>query len=358
MKRIFAPVLAFACLIHASEAGPKATQRRIPKQFFSENTVVVSHIDLEAVSSQRLMAAVRAIVPSESLEDSSKGLQQQTAFVDALTDQIKALGITRVSTVSILRDPATMTDMATYILFPVSISASAEQKQEVLAGLQQFAAGMKMKAEAIPGWVVAHREDALPVAPEAISVEDAAFNEALDVNPDHDIAVVFVPTPTMVATFKASLAQSTRKASDDQKAVSAELEVLAESEWYYVSLVLGDSPELLISTRGRSEAKAREFASAWQRALSAARDNIREQMAKELQEARKKFEEKKIPYDEQDYDPQPMVEMIDALRATAEGNRMVIYMDRAELAAFVNGVIKALERLADDIADAIVPFGQ
>jgi hypothetical protein len=354
MKRVIAMGLILGCLTNGSHAGPNAASHRLPAQFFSEKTVLVAHINLEAINSDGILAAMTAILPPDLVQAMPADVRQRMSVVDVFVGQITALGITRVSSVSISHDPGQMTSVATYFLFPVSVSAPPAQQQSVLSALQQLAAGVQMQAEAIPGWVVVHKEQALPQEPEDVTVEDAAFYDALRVNPDHDLALAFVPTPTMAGAIRAALTQPAGDADDEQQAAVARLAGLADAEWYYLSLVLGRSPELLLSTRVPSEAAAGQLASAWDNALRAAKDAIRRQAAENLQEARKKFEEQGLPFNESDYDPRPTLEAVDALRATSDGARIVIQMDRGELATLVNGVVAAIKSLAGDLAEGLV----
>ncbi len=338
------------CLSAAAWAGEKAVERPLPQVFFNENTVLVAHLNLEAITSQRIIDAIVAIVPAEHRQDLDiEEMRGQLGMLDAMFGQLKQLGVTRATSISISKSSEDMNEMANYLLVPVSASLNADQKAQLTQMLNGIGQMGGMRAEPYSNWIVLHAEPSLPQESMDMSMRDAPFNDALKINPDHDIALVFVPTTAMVKAMKQGMAEAAAEAEGEAQDEVADLGVLAESEWYYVSVVLGGNPELYMSTRAKSPAKATQFAGAWDRALRAMKDAARKELAEDLAEAKKDKHERDIDYDPANYDPAPIDAMIDSLDAESKDTRMVIHMTRGEMKTFVNGVIVSVERLMDDL---------
>ena len=346
--------LAVMCVVLAvaglASAGPKAVERALPELFFNEDTAVVVHLNLEQITSERIIAAITSIVPAEHQADMDLDeLRQNLAGVDQFVAPLKQLGVSRLTTVMIAKGGEDTSQMASYVLVPVSASLTDEQKQQLQGTLAGIGMMFQMQAQPYSNWIVLHAEGALPEEAMDLTMRDAPFNDALKSNPDHDACVVFVPTEAMVKQMKQGMAEATAEAEGDAQDEMANLEVLAESEWYYVSAVLGSNPELYFSSRASSPAKAAQFASAWDSAMSALKDAARKELAEDLAEAKKEYQEHGTEYDPENYDPQPIVAMIDSLNADSEETRMVIHLTRGEMKTFVNGVIVSVERLMDDL---------
>lgn len=360
MKHSFtwAAALLLACSA-ITYAGPKATQRPLPSQFFSEQTVVLTQVDVSSLSSAKIIAALRAIVPPD--KQAAMNLDQiagQMAMVDAVAGQLKAVGVDRLTMIGIsgAADQGGMMAGSMYVLAPLDFDATEERKQMVVNTLQGLGGGAGMKAETIPGWVVLHQSPALPEVDE-LAIEDASFGDALAVNPDHDIAFVIVPTQAMRQQMAGGMiAAASQNATPEEREVLQEMNALTESEWYYISLVLGDQPQLRVSTKGATAAKAATFARAWASAQAKAKQQIREEMEKQLAEAKRLKEEQGKDYDPEDFDPQPMLDVVDAFNGSTDGQMMVVDMNRAELTKVVKGFIMMIESLGEAIGEAIAPI--
>jgi hypothetical protein len=342
-----------AVLAGVAQAGPKAVERPLPQLFFSENTVLVVHLNLEQITSGRIVEAIDAIIPDKYRQDvDMEKLPEQLAAVDQFVAPLKQLGVARVSAVFDAIEEGEDKQISGYFLVPVSASLSSEQKEQLNVTLAGIGESFQMKAEPYSNWVVLHKEESLPEEGMDLSMRDASFSDALKINPDHDIAVVLVPTESMVTEIKQGLQEAREDADESAKDEVANLGVLVESEWYYLSLVLGKSPELYISTRAKSPAKATEFASAWDNALQAFKEVARKEFAKQLAEAKQKKAEHGIEYDPEDFNPRPIEAMIDALNAASQDTRLIIHLNRGKLETFVNGVIVTVERLINALFEA------
>jgi len=348
----FLVALLFVGVASVAHAGPRAVERPLPELFFSENTALVMHVSLEGITSARLLQAIEAITPPRFKEDvNAESMQGQVAAIDMFLEPLRQMGVTSMSVVGIARTPDSANDLATYTLIPVNAGAAADEQQQLTDTLNAMAAGFGMRAEPHSGWMVIHKEPALPEDAMDMSMRDASFNDALRSNPDHDFAVAFVPTAAMVESMKQGLAEQRAEAAAEAQDEVADLDVLLDSEWYYLSMVPGADPQLYMSTRAKSPARAAEFAGAWDRALVAFKEAADKELADDLEEAKRDFAESGDEYDPADYDPAPIHAMIDTLDAAPDETRMVIDLNRGEMQTFVAGVVISVQRLMDDLFD-------
>lgn len=341
-----------------AHAGKEAVANPLPTRFFSDKTIMVTHVNLEAVSADRLYQAAKALVPAKYQEDMNLSqMKTQLGMVDMVVAQLKTVGVTRLTAIGVTTDPKELTSTSTYVLAPVSLSASKAEKEKAMEVLTGLGAMMKMKAEAIPGWIVLHNSESLPETDE-LAIEDAAFNDALTVNPDHDLAFVIVPTKEMRKSMAEGMEKSLAEASAEEREALKHVGVLAESEWYYISMVFGADPDMRIATKASSNAKAQQFSRAWASMLREGKEQIKKQVEEELAEARKKKEEKGIDYDPEDFDPEPMLKVLDAFAAEPDGQMMAVEMDKAELKDVTYGLIKIAEGIGEALGEAMAaPLG-
>ncbi len=334
----------------AAQAGPLAVRQQIPPRFFGERTIVVAHVNLAGLSSARVTATLRAIVPAKlapALDSPSS--MEQLAAIDVFTAPLRAVGASHVTVVAIAGGGEDFADVGVFVLVPLDPEASAELRQQQLAALGGLAQSAGRRVEPLGTWAVLHDGTGLPENSDETSVHDASFFDALAKNPDRDVAVAFVPTEAMRRAYRANRAEARAEEDDDGKRIVDDLEPLGDGEWYYASTRFGADPELRLGTNLPEDARAASASSRYNALLDWGKGQVREKMAEDKREAEESARRRGERVDPEDYDPEPIVNLLESIKSKPDDSRVVVRMDRADLKTAVEGIVAVVESIGTAI---------
>jgi hypothetical protein len=344
----------------AALAGPQAVPGSLPEGLFNERTIAVVRMNLTNVSSAQVLAAVRAIVPDRfAAAVDTPNTRQQLGIVDAFAGQLRSTGAEHLTAVAIVNDPANITDLHLFLLLPLASDATAEQRREQVGALSGLAESFGGRAEESGSWAVLHNAAELPAADVEASVYEAAFFDALAKNPDHDLAVVFVPPDAMREALTAGKARAQSSGDVDSRRALESVEPLTNGEWYYLSVRLGANPELRLATHLAGSAQAAAASDKFNDLLDWSKGKYREQLAREKREAQEKARDRGEQIDPAKFDPEPVVRLLDAIKSDSDQTRVFIHLDRPRLQKVVEGLISMVEAFGEALGkvfgEALLP---
>ena len=292
--------LTFLLSVSPATAEPETLQRPLPSQFFSEDTFLVASVDVGRFSIERVYESVGLLIPgnlsaivrerkgdvpglvlagsvlhefakNEAVRNQMIARAPNHPFVvaDRTAKQLKELGIEQVLIVLTWRGGERQ-GFSTYVLAAADENLDQKDRDARQAGLQEIAESFGAKVESVPGWLVLHRETALPE--DTFALSDATFAEALKSNRHHDIGVVFVATEKLRDQIASGIEALSKSAKGDEAhlvPLVKQIGKIVDSDWQYAGGDFGEKPAVRAAANFAQPAEAAEFGSSLTKLLAA-----------------------------------------------------------------------------------------
>ena len=292
--------LTFLLSVSPATAEPETLQRPLPSQFFSEDTFLVASVDVGRFSIERVYESVGLLIPgnlsaivrerkgdvpglvlagsvlhefakNEAVRNQMIARAPNHPFVvaDRTAKQLKELGIEQVLIVLTWRGGERQ-GFSTYVLAAADENLDQKDRDARQAGLQEIAESFGAKVESVPGWLVLHRETALPE--DTFALSDATFAEALKSNRHHDIGVVFVATEKLRDQIASGIEALSKSAKGDEAhlvPLVKQIGKIVDSDWQYAGVDFGEKPAVRAAANFAQPAEAAEFGSSLTKLLAA-----------------------------------------------------------------------------------------